>query len=132
MVCLSPFLTFYVVLIVLALLSIGLYVFDDAETLRCPREDCGQVKAELKRPQQLVFVDLLQRFARLYKVPKLAKYMHYAAERDERKTMYKNDIWDRNPHLKAMPTEERRRTLVFSFTADGSETKKNYSTKPNV
>jgi hypothetical protein len=67
---------------------------------------------------------------RIYAIPRLAEYMHYAAERDAEKTFYKNDIWDRNPRLRNMPTEERRFTLVFSFTADGAETKKNYSTKP--
>ncbi len=61
---------------------------------------------------------------RIYDIPRLAEYMHYAAERDEEKTFYKNDIWDRNPRLRNMPTEERRFTLVFSFTADGAETKK--------
>ena len=108
----------------------GLYVFDDNETTECPREECGANKAEIRRPRQLVFVDILQRLRRIYQVPKLAKYMHYAAERDEHTTFYKNDIWDRNPRLRNMPREERRFTLVFSFTADGAETKKNYSTKP--
>ncbi len=108
----------------------GFYVFDDNHTTVCPRENCRADVTLLRRPRQLVFVDILQRMRRIYKVPKLAKYMHYAAERDEQKTFYKNDIWDRNPRLRNMPREERRFTLVFSFTADGAETKKNYSTKP--
>ena len=108
----------------------GFYVFDDNHTTVCPRENCRADVTLLRRPRQLVFVDILQRMRRIYKVPKLAQYMHYAAERDEQKTFYKNDIWDRNPRLRNMPREERRFTLVFSFTADGAETKKNYSTKP--
>ncbi len=114
------------------LLSTGLYVFDDEKTVVCPREECGKVLAEMKRPRQIVFVDILQRLRRMYAVPLLAKYLHYAAERDEVTTTYKNDIWDRNPRLRNMPREERRSNLVFAFTADSSETKKEYSTKPYV
>jgi hypothetical protein len=53
----------------------------------------------------MVLVNVAERLRALFNNPLTAKYLAYAAERNDATTIYKGDLWDKHKRLKTMDTQ---------------------------
>ena len=90
----------------LVICQCGLYVFDDANVNRCPRSSCGRPKNNGRhRARKMVLVNVVERLRGLFANRLTAKYLAYAAERDNTTSIYAGDLWDKHKRLKRMDSQ---------------------------
>ena len=90
----------------LVICQCGLYVFDDIKIDICPRPSCGlPMKCGRYRLRKLVLVNVVERLRALFSNPLTAKYLAYAAERDNATSIYTGDLWDKHKRLKRMDSQ---------------------------